>query len=188
MKKPIIFAAPVALALLAAAYFFVLPMLKGSTPPAQPAAAADSGDGTPTPHKAKKRPAPGLIYPMQERVLNLASPDGAPHYARVELALEFTPPDGYKPKPVPAAKGTATTPVVDPALQPVTDRMPQINDALVRIVGAKTVQQMTSTDGKEQFKQEFSAAIADIVPAPDLGGRLHHAARRPVTQGIGNRE
>src|SRR5690348_15585793 len=110
MKKPIIFAAPVALALLAAAYFFVLPMLKGSTPPAKPAdAAADSGDSTPTPHK-KKHPAPGLIYPIAEHVLNLASPDGAPHYARIALALEFTPPDGYKPKPAAAEKGTATPP------------------------------------------------------------------------------
>src|SRR5690349_17472758 len=108
MKKPIIFAAPVALALLAAAYFFVLPMLKGSSPPAKPADAAstvDDGEGTPTAHKPKKHPAPGLIYPIAEHVLNLASPDGAPHYARIALALEFTPPDGYKPKPAAAEKG-----------------------------------------------------------------------------------
>lgn len=170
MKKPIIFAAPVALALLAAAYFFVLPMMKNSTPPAKPADAADTGDGgnsTPTPHKTKKHPAPGLIYPIAEHVLNLASPDGAPHYARIALALEFTPPDGYKPKPAAAAKGTATPPP-DPALAPVEERMPQINDALVRIVGSKTVQQMTSADGKDQFKQDLSAAVSDIVPAPDL--------------------
>ncbi len=168
MKKPIIFAAPVALALLAAAYFFVLPMLKGSAPPAKPADAANTADdgGTPTPHK-KKHSAPGLVYPIAEHVLNLASPDGAPHYARIALALEFIPPDGYKPKPAAAEKGTATPPP-DPALAPVAERMPQINDALVRIVGSKTVQQMTSADGKDQFKQEFSAAIGEIVPAPDL--------------------
>ena len=174
MKKPIIFAAPAALALLALAYFFVLPMLSAK-PAAKPAADAQadsqSADSTATPRRAKRKaPDPGLIYPLKERVLNLSSSGGGQHYARIELAMEFARPDGAKPAKAAAdAKGAkATEPPLDPTLAPVTDRLPQINDALVRIIGAKTAEEMTSAEGKDAFKKEFSEAIDAIVPKPDL--------------------
>lgn len=174
MKKPIIFAAPAALALLALAYFFVLPMLSAK-PAAKPAAEAQAdgqpADGTATPRRARRKaPEPGLVYPLKERVLNLATSAGGQHYARIELAMEFTRPEGSKPaKAAAEAKGAKTTEApLDPTLAPVTDRLPQINDALVRIVGAKTAEEMTSAEGKDAFKKEFMAAIDAIVPKPDL--------------------
>lgn len=170
MKKPIIFAIPVALVLIAAGYFLVVPKLRGKPAPVddeEPVATA----------AAKKKPRrgaqaePGLIYPLPERVLNLAGPAGTPHYARIELALEFAKPkdaNGAKQAKKGEAAAKAGAAPLDPALEPVVARKAQLDDVLVRLVGTRTVEVMTSADGKEALKQEIVAAVEEIVPAPEL--------------------
>lgn len=176
MKKPIIFAVPVALVLLAAGYFFLLPLLKGS-----PAAALDE-EGDPVAEvsakpaiKKKKVAEPGLIYPMADRVFNLASGPGGPGYARIELALEFEkpPPTAAKSAPkegAPAKEGAAKTGAepLDPALEPVVARKAQIDDAVVKIVGSKTKEMMISAEGKDALKLEIMDAVTTIVPTMDI--------------------
>lgn len=182
-SKTMIIAGVGVVALLAASYFFLLPMLKG-----KPADAESHGDTAhaeaeyedeeeaPKTTKKKKRAAePGLIYPVSDRTLNLSSPTGVPRYARIELALEFE-----KPEKATAAKkasggghgapaDTAAVPL-DPALEPVEARKVLIDDALVRIIGSKTVESMTSTEGKEALKQEILAAVEEIVYEPVITG------------------
>jgi flagellar basal body-associated protein FliL len=150
-----------ALVLLALAYFLVLPKLQGA-----PAAHAEEEEEEEEIH-AK---APGLMYPISERVLNIAGAPGSPHYARIELAVEFKKPKGYKP-PKAAGGGHGApakdaAPPLDPALEPVAHHQTQIDDALVRIIGAKTVEEMTSTEGKEHFKKELLAAVNELVGKP----------------------
>lgn len=170
MKLPIILAAVVAVVVLAVGYFFALPMIKG-----KPAVALDEEEEEPTPVAATKKKhkntahEPGLIYPLPERVLNLATTGGVPHYARIELALEFARPANAKPAK--AAKGgghgghgaATAEPPLDPALEPVVHRKAQIDDALLRILGTKTVEEMTSSEGREQLKGEILEAVAEIV-------------------------
>lgn len=164
--------------LLAVSYFFLLPMIRGGSAEAESHAAADvehDDEEAPAKPKRKKKAAePGLIFPMQERVLNLSSQGGVPRYARIELALEFE-----KPETAAAAKKSSgghgaeakdgAVPL-DPALEPVAARKVLIDDAIVRIVGTKTVEMMTSAEGKEALKQEILAAVEEIVYEPAITG------------------
>ncbi len=176
MKKPLILAAVGAVVLVAVGYFLVLPMLTGKPAEAvdeeaEPVASASSRK------KATKVAEPGLIYSMSDRVLNLSSSGGAPRFARLELALEFEPvadaahakaakgKEAKAPAHGAAAEGGAA---IDPALEPVAARKAQIDDALVRIVGSKTLEAMTTNEGKEALKQEMFDAVSAIVPAMDL--------------------
>lgn len=166
MKKPVIFALPAALVLLAVGYFVVMPMMKG-----KPAQALDEEPATTAQAKKKSKhaPEPGLMYPIPERVLNLSSSAGMPHYARIELAIEFERPANAPPPPKAkkegAAKDGAAAPL-DPALEPVAARKAQIDDALIRIVGTKTMESMTTAEGRDALKQEFLAAIEEMVTKP----------------------
>lgn len=176
MKKPIMFAGIAAVVLLVVGYFVVFPMLKG-----KPAAdAADRDEDEPVAAVTKKKPKrkaaePGLIFPVSERVLNLTSSDGAPHYARIELALEFEVPAGAK---VAKGRGSSggngeakeTGPALDPLLEPVMARKVQIDDMLVRIIGSKTVGEMTTNEGREALKQEVLTALEEMVVSPEPVG------------------
>ena len=174
MKKPLILAAVAAVVVVALGYFLVLPMLKGKLVEAvhededEPVAAAA------VKKKTKRHAEPGLIYPLPDRVLNLSSSGGAPRFARIELALEFDKPAAAahgksakhaKPEAHGAKEGAAP---VDPALEPVAARKAQIDDALVRIIGSKTLESMTTSEGKEALKEEILDAVTEIVPTMDL--------------------
>jgi hypothetical protein len=117
------------------------------------------------------------MYPISDRVLNLATVGGQPHFARVEMTLEFLAPDTTaakktEEKKAEAAHGSGTTSAapLDPALEPVNAYKPLIDDALVRIFGAKTVEGLTSAEGKEALKTEILEAVTEIVPKPDIVG------------------
>src|SRR5438067_570221 len=128
MKKSIlIVAVAVALSLVAALAAVKLTSPSASSPPKVAAA-------TPTPVNE-----PGMIYTVSERVLNLVPSGGVPHYARIELAIEFQRPPGTKPpKAVPGEK-KSTAPPAEPGLDPVVAHKVQIEDAVVRVVGSKTL-------------------------------------------------
>jgi flagellar basal body-associated protein FliL len=168
MKKPYIFGAVAAVGLLAVAYFLLLPMLKGSSKPTAADATAADAPATPHPYRAHQEASvPGLMYPISERVLNLASSGGTPHYARVQMTIEFARPAGAKPalaaKPTKAASVTP----LDPLLDPVTAHSAQIDDALVRLIGGMTLETITSSAGQDQLKQKLLTEMAQIVPGLD---------------------
>ena len=175
MKKPIMFAGIAAVALLAVGYFVLLPMFKGKPAAAaadddEPVAAAAAHTGSSAAAKKKKPRAaePGLVYPMAERILNLASAGGQAHYARIELALEFEKPKDAKAAAPKKAEGAGKEAPLDPALEPVAARKAGIDDLVLRIVGGKTFEQMTTNDGREELKQEILNGVLDLVPAPEI--------------------
>ena len=178
MKKPILLAAIVAPLALVAGYFFVLPKFKGTPAealddegPAVTAAAKPAAGGRSTAAAKKKRNAePGLIYPAPDRIFNLRSAPGERHYARIELAIEFEKPAGEKgsaAKKKEGAPAKSEGPVIDPLLEPVVARKAQIDDALTRIVGAKTADELSTTAGQEALKAEILEAVTEIVPTMD---------------------
>ncbi len=165
MKKPMMFGGVAAVVLLALVWFFVLPMMKG-----KPAEAVEDEEeavhATQTAKKKPKRHDPGLIYPVSDRVVNLAGPPGVRNYARIELAFEFEPPaDAKKAKGGGGGHGApaSSEPVLDPALEPVSHRKVQIDDAVLRIISSKTLEEMTSVEGKEALKVELMEAVDEIV-------------------------
>lgn len=165
MKKPYIFGAVAAVALLAVAYFLVLPMLKGGTKTSANTAA--SAPATPYPYRARgEEGVPGLMYPVSERVLNLASTGSTPHYARLQMTIEFARPAGSKPATAPKAATGSAVPL-DPLLDPVQAHSAEIDDVLVRLVGGMTLETITTSAGQDQFKQKLLDQVAQIVPGLD---------------------
>ena len=165
MKKPYIFGGVAAVALLAVAYFLVLPMLKGSTPKTS-ANSAVAAQPTPLPYRARgEETVPGLMYPISERVLNLASTGATPHYARLQMTLEFARPAGSKPAAAPKAAATGSATPLDPLLDPVQAHSAQIDDILVRLLGGMTLESITSSAGQDEFKQKLLDQVAQVVPS-----------------------
>ena len=163
MKKPYIFGAVAAVALVAIAYFFVLPMLKGGTAKTSANSAADA-PATPFPYRSRsEETVPGLMYPISERVLNLASTGSTPHYARLQMTIEFARPAGAKPAAAPKAATGSATPL-DPLLDPVQAHSAQIDDILVRLLGGMSLETITSSAGQDQFKQKLLDQVAQVVP------------------------
>lgn len=173
MKKPIIFAAALAAVALVAGYFFLLPLINGT-----PAAAIDEEeeDEPVAEQRVKKlrRPAePELVYQLPERVLNLSATQGTPRYARFQLALEFERPKNSKPAAKPKegeGEGKEGPAPVDPALEPVVARMVMIDDALVRIFGSMTADELTTAEGKEALKTRVLEAVTELVASPEPVG------------------
>jgi flagellar basal body-associated protein FliL len=164
MKKPYIFGAVAAVALIAVAYFLVLPMLKGGTPKTSANTAAGTAP-TPFPYRARsEETVPGLMYPVSERVLNLASTGSTPHYARVQMTIEFARPAGSKPAAAPKAAASGSATPLDPLLDPVQAHSAQIDDILVRLVGGMTLETITTSAGQDQFKQKLLDQVAQVVP------------------------
>jgi flagellar protein FliL len=168
MKKIIIIAGVLAVVLLAAGYFFVMPMLKGK--PVQ-AVEEEETETVSRSKKPKRQPEPELVYPITERILNLMSTNGTPHFARIELAIEFEVPKGAK-LTKPAAGGAhgapATGPApLDPLLEPVEARKVQIDDLVLRIIGSKTLEEMTTAEGKEAVKQELIEELEKLIEKPE---------------------
>lgn len=161
MKKPIIFAGVAAVVLVAVGYFFVMPMLKG-----KPVQAVEDETETVSRSKKPKKPAePELVYPISERVLNLMSTNGSPRFARIEMAIEFEAPKGAKVAK--AGKGEAKgPPPLNPLLEPVEARKVQIDDLVLRIIGSKTLEQMTTNEGKEAVKQELLDELEKMIEKP----------------------
>ena len=169
MKKPVIFAAVLAVIVLVGGYFFLMPMLQG-TP-----ATVDDEEDEPVAEKRANKPRraaePELVWQLPERVLNLNTVQGTPRYARFQLALEFARPPSAKPATKPKEKeGAGTDPLVaiDPALEPVVARSVMIDDALVRIFTTMTAEELATTEGKEVLKAKVLDAVAELVPSPEL--------------------
>lgn len=172
MKKSIVAAAVVAAALLAVGYFVLMPMMK-----AKPVAIEDEDEevaAAPVKKKPKRTAEPGLTYTLPDRVLNLSGPSSALSYARIELVLEFERSSEHgaakKEKKEEKAEGEAKggPPPLDPELEPVAARKVMIDDLIIRVVGAKTREQISSPEGQEALKAEILEAVSELVPNPQV--------------------
>lgn len=99
--------------------------------------------------------APKPTLRLEERVLNLKAPATAPNYVKAEIALEFTDPDhkwiGLKGHGI-VAKNEVFAEEMEPDL-------PKIWDVVTAVIGSKSVDQVSTSDGREKLKEELIAAI-----------------------------
>ena len=99
--------------------------------------------------------APRPTVTLEERVLNLKAPATAPNYVKAVIALEFADPKhqwiGLK-----GAGLDAKNKAFQDDMKP---EMHRIWDIITSVVGAKSVDQVSSSDGREKLKQDLVASI-----------------------------
>ncbi len=152
----------------AGAAYFVLPIV---SPPVS-AAAANSGTGShgasassrsasPPTSRAESSHSkfavaePGVMYPMKERVMNLAEGSSG-QYIKVELALEFDVPDAK------ALKGEALKKRQDEFVKELAGRRPIFDDILTTVISSKTGEAIARGDGKEKLRQELKTKLGEV--------------------------
>jgi flagellar basal body-associated protein FliL len=88
--------------------------------------------------------------------MNLKSSADSPHYALVQIELEFADPKHtYIGVVAPAALDAKNAKFADD----LTPELHKVLDATTTFFGSKTVEQISSTDGRDQLKAELIAAI-----------------------------
>ncbi len=135
-KKLIIIIAAVVLLLLIAgggAFFF---LQKGDTEEEE----ANPADKVPVPDIAQQE-AVGPMVAVDEFVVNIISAD-TPHYVKVSLTLELD---------------------TDETQPEIEQRMPQIRDAILLLIGNKTYEELQDLQGKKQLKAELSSRLNSLI-------------------------
>jgi hypothetical protein len=116
--------------------------------------------GKPFGEEAKKSNAPeGLI-------LNLKAPASAPNYVKAIIALEFEPDD----PPWIGVKGAALEAKNAHFAEELQPEMHKILDAVATVVGSKSADEVSTTEGREQLKAELIEAINRHLP----GHKVEH--------------
>jgi len=92
---------------------------------------------------------------LEERVLNLKAPSNAPNYVKATIALAFEDPDHKYIK----LKGEAIN-VANLAFTKELDAdMPRIWDVITSVVGSRTIDQVSTSEGRVQLKADLVEAI-----------------------------
>lgn len=99
--------------------------------------------------------APRPTVQLEERVLNLKLVGATPNYVKTVIALEFADP---KHKWV-GAKGAALTAKNEAFTKELEPEMHRIWDVITNVVGAKTVEEVATPEGREALKAELVEAI-----------------------------
>ena len=88
--------------------------------------------------------------------MNLKSSADSPHYALAQIELEFADPKHtYVGVVAPLALDAMNTKFADE----LAPEMHKVLDATTKFFGSKTVEQISSTDGRDQLKTELITAI-----------------------------
>ena len=99
--------------------------------------------------------APRPTVQLEERVLNLKAPPTAPNYVKAMIALEFADP-GHKWIGLSGASLEAKNEAYAEEMKP---EMHRIWDTITSVVGAKSVDQVSSQEGREKLKAELVTAL-----------------------------
>lgn len=99
--------------------------------------------------------APRPTVTLEERVLNLKSEPDSPHYVKVQIALEFADPEhkwfGLAGEPL-VLKNEEFTLEMEGELH-------RVWDVVATVIGDKTPEEVTGSEGRELLKQELRDAI-----------------------------
>lgn len=138
-KKMIIIIGAAVLILLigvgAGAFFFL------KKPPPEPKE-TDPGKHVPVPELNNKADI-GPMVDITEFIVNIISADGN-HYVKTSLTLELTNQQGK---------------------DEITQRMPQIRDSILLLIGNKTFEELQDLEGKKQLKAELMSKINGFLQA-----------------------
>lgn len=99
--------------------------------------------------------APRPTLQLEERVLNLKAPATNPNYVKTVLALEFEDPK-YTYMGLKGEALTAQNLLLAADMKP---DLPRIWDAITSVVGSKTVDQVSTTEGRDQLKAQLVEAL-----------------------------
>lgn len=135
----IIGAAIVVLLLLGGGAFFFLSKQKHAVETEEK---KDPGHEVPVPELSQSA-AIGPMVDITEFIVNIIS-DEANHYVKASLTIELTN---------------------ELVKQEVTQRMPQIRDAILLLVGNKTYEELQDLQGKKQLKAELTSKINSFLQA-----------------------
>ncbi len=145
-KKKKVLIGVVALLVLGAGYKFGYPMVAGKP--------TDATAASPTPVPS----GPGPTYTMVDRVINLQAEGVDPRYIKLGVAVEFEVEDPAFYTLV----GEALKAYQEELAGEMAAYQPQLDDAIVTIVSAKTMEELNSVVGKEQLRGELTERFAEI--------------------------
>ncbi len=159
-KKMIIITVASVLVIGIGGVFFAVPMLTGSPMIVVSADAHSPVGGSPTrePEHGSKdaTPEPGLMYPLKERIVNLADTGGF-HYLKTAVVLEFDLPDARN------LKGEAYKKRQEEFGKDLSSRQPKLDDILTTILGTRTAALLNTAEGKEKLREELKTRFAEVV-------------------------
>jgi flagellar FliL protein len=92
----------------------------------------------------------GILFPLGERIVNLADPGGY-RYLRIAITLEFLPESAEFYKLPPAERAARE----EEFQAEVTRQKPLIDDLVISILSSKTFADIFTLEGKEQLKAEL---------------------------------
>jgi flagellar FliL protein len=107
---------------------------------------------------APKVPEHGVPVSLGERVVNLADPGGF-RYLKAEVVLELLNPE-VDPDKLTADQLKQKQTELQASLSP---RQAEIQDVLTMVLSSKTVDQVTSPQGKEALKQELKDRLQPLI-------------------------
>jgi len=147
-RKAIMVLVVVALAAGAAVGFLVLPMVSTGN-----AANATGGARPSETAKSEANHEPGMMYPIKERVVNLADPG---RYLKIEIALEFELAEAKE------LKGEAYKKKQDEFAKEMTSRRPIIDDIITTVLADKTSSNLLVPEGKNKLREELKDKIGEV--------------------------
>lgn len=123
------------------------------------ASAQEAGAPTTAAETAQSKTAsagPGMMFPMKERVVNLADSGGF-QYIKIELALEFDMPDAKN------LNGEAYKKRQDEFVKEMASRRPIMEDIITMSLTSKTSDMLTKVEGKQQLREELKSKLSGVV-------------------------
>ncbi len=93
-------------------------------------------------------------------VFNLKAVANAPSYVKVIMAIEFEDPEHTY---VGVHGATAVTAKNVHFAYELSPEMPKILDVITRVFSVKSVEQVTTTEGKEKLKEELVVALNSVI-------------------------
>lgn len=156
LSKKVIAALAVALALLAGMTvgFVAIPLL---APAADQAIAGSQVEGSQPNEEQHGEPKiePGMMYPMSERVVNLADPGGY-RYLKIQVVLEFALPEAKN------LKGEAYKKKQDEFAKEMASRRPVMEDIVLTVLSSKNSAQISTGEGREKLREELKGRFERV--------------------------
>jgi len=133
------------------------PVLLSALPLVDKAGGFASAEANPPQAASAREPAPepGLMYPMQERVISIGESAGL-HYVKIGIVLEFDVPDAR------GLKGEAYKKRQDEFIKEMANRLPIMEDIVTSVLGTKTPASLSSEDGRESLRDEIKTRIGGV--------------------------